>query len=100
MPRLVVRLWGCPRFGATCPLLFPGAANQPTVKEGIEGRPGNMLLYGRGLSRPNHLSARPGSKPNAIGSFEFHPIYAGMFRVVVAPVRTQKPLRYTLRTFP
>ena len=50
MPRLIVRLLGCPRFGATYPLLFPGAANLPTGIAGSEGRSGNSGLYGRGWS--------------------------------------------------
>ena len=50
MPRLIVRLSGCLRFGVTCPLLFPGAANLPTGKAGSEGRSGNSGLYGLGWS--------------------------------------------------
>ena len=50
MPRLIVRLLGCPRFGANDPLLFPGAANLPTGKAGSEGRSGNSGISFRGLS--------------------------------------------------
>ena len=50
MPRLIVLLSGCLRFGATGPLLFPGAANLPTGRAGSAGRIGNSGLYGRGWS--------------------------------------------------
>ena len=50
MPRLIVRLSGCLRFGVTCPLLFPGAANPTTGIAGSEGRSGNSGLCGRGWS--------------------------------------------------